>query len=95
MAIMFIVGKNNKILTVIFVLLTMMFLVGATQIANRTANKNIVSKNSLESLKSCALTFVDEASLNTKSSWQKNIEKNPELFIKINSAEFVVLNEKK
>ncbi len=93
MAIMFTFSKSNKFLTVIFVLLTMMLLVGATQIANKTVHKVSAKKNSLESLQTHALSFVKEASLGAKDTWSNNIKRSPVAFIKINSSHYSVLNE--
>ncbi len=93
MAIMFTFSKSNKFLTVIFVLLTMLLLVGATQIANKTVNKTTAKKNSIESLNAHALSFVKEASLGAQDTWSNNIKRSPVTFIKINSSSYSVLNE--
>ena len=88
------VGRNNKILTVIFTLLAMLLLVGATQIANKTVYKNVERENSLESLRGYALDYAKEASLGAEDSWSENIKRNPATFIKINSSQYTVLKNK-
>lgn len=91
MAIMLTVGKNNKILTVIFALLAIMLLAGATQIANKTVYKSIEKEHSLESLRGYALNYAKEASLGAEESWSEKIKQDPATFIKINSSQYTVL----